>query len=137
MTSWISRKKKECIFLTFILSKEIFLNIIVLYQCIVYWINFQSIYYFQNYIYISKSITLYTFIVFFKSVESLECILNPAGTYMFNVNNRNTRTRYEICSKLAIKTPQRRQWRLSDIFIVYFEYISHFVLLFLLLTLSR
>ena len=137
MTSWISRKKKECIFLTFILSKEIFLNIIVLYQCIVYWINFQSIYYFQNYIYISKSITLYTFIVFFKSVESLECILNPAGTYMFKVNNRNTRTRYEICSKLAIKTPQRRQWRLSDIFIVYFEYISHFVLLFLLLTLSR
>ena len=34
---------------------------------------------------------------------------NPAGNYMFKVNNRNTRTRYEICSKLTIKTPERRQ----------------------------
>ena len=28
---------------------------------------------------------------------------------MFKVNNRNTRTRFEICSKLTIKTPERRQ----------------------------
>ena len=27
----------------------------------------------------------------------------PAGNYMFKVNNRNTRTRCEICSKLTIK----------------------------------
>ena len=27
---------------------------------------------------------------------------------MFKVNNRNTRTRCEICSKLAIKIPERR-----------------------------
>ena len=33
---------------------------------------------------------------------------SPAGNYMFKVNNRNTRTRYEICSKLTIKTPERR-----------------------------
>ena len=25
----------------------------------------------------------------------------PAGNYMFNVNNRNTRARCEICSKLT------------------------------------
>ena len=31
-----------------------------------------------------------------------------AGNYMFNVNNRNTRARCEICSKLAIKTQERR-----------------------------
>ena len=32
---------------------------------------------------------------------------NPilVGIYLFKVNNRNTRTRYEICSKLTIKTP--------------------------------
>ena len=30
--------------------------------------------------------------------------LNPTGNYIFKVNNRNTRTRCEICSKLAIKT---------------------------------
>ena len=28
----------------------------------------------------------------------------PAGNYMFKVNNKNTRTSCEICSKLAIKT---------------------------------
>ena len=33
---------------------------------------------------------------------------NPAGNYMFKVNNRNTRTRCEICSKFTIKTPERR-----------------------------
>ena len=32
----------------------------------------------------------------------------PAGNYMFKVNNRNTRTWCEICSKLTIKTPERR-----------------------------
>ena len=61
----------------------------------------------------------------------------PAGNYMFKVNNRNTRTRCEICSKLTIKTPERRQWRRSGVFIVNFEHISHLVLVFLLLTLNR
>ena len=61
----------------------------------------------------------------------------PAGIYLFKVNNRNTRTRREICSKLTINTPERRQWRRSGVFIVNFEHISHLVLVFLLLTLSR
>ena len=30
----------------------------------------------------------------------------PAGNYMFKVNNRSTRTRCKICSKLTIKTPE-------------------------------
>ena len=54
------------------------------------------------------------------------------GIYMFKVNSRNTRTRCEICSKLTIKTPDRRH----GFFIVNFEYVSHFVLEFLLLTWS-
>ena len=29
----------------------------------------------------------------------------PAGIYLLKVNNRNTRAKYEICSKLTIKTP--------------------------------
>ena len=33
----------------------------------------------------------------------------PDGNYMFKANNRNTRTRCEICSKLTIKTPERRK----------------------------
>ena len=60
-----------------------------------------------------------------------------ANNYMFKVNNRNTSTRSEICSKLTIRTPERRQWRVSDAFIVNFAYISHLVLVFLLLNLSR
>ena len=62
--------------------------------------------------------------------------INPAGIYLLKVNNRNTRTRCEICSKITIKTPERRHWRRSGVFIVSFEHISHLVLLFLLLTLN-
>ena len=46
----------------------------------------------------------------------------PGGIYLLKINNRNTKKSCEICSKLTIKTP---------------EHISHFVLVFLLLTLSR
>ena len=34
----------------------------------------------------------------------------PANIYLFEVNNRNTRKRCGICSKLTIKTPERRHW---------------------------
>ena len=60
----------------------------------------------------------------------------PAEIYLLKVNNRNSRARCEICSKLTINIPQRRQWRRSGIFIVNFEQISHLALVFLLLTLS-
>ena len=59
---------------------------------------------------------------------------NPADIYLLKVNNRSTRTRCEIYSELTIKTPERRQWRRFGVFIVNFEYISHLVLVFLLLT---
>ena len=60
----------------------------------------------------------------------------PAGIYLLKVNNRNTRTRCKICLKLTIKTPERRHWRRSGVFIVNIEHISHFVIVFLLLTLN-
>ena len=47
------------------------------------------------------------------------------GIYLLNVNNRNTRTMCEICSKLTIKTPEQRQWRRSGVFIVICEHILH------------
>ena len=40
------------------------------------------------------------------------------------------------CPKLTIKTPKRRHWRRSGVFIVNFEHISHLVLAFLSLTLN-
>ena len=51
-------------------------------------------------------------------------IVYPAGIYLLKVNNRNTRTRCEICSKLTINTPERRQWRRSGVFIVNFEQVN-------------
>ena len=33
---------------------------------------------------------------------------NPANIYLLKVNNRNTRKRCEICSKLTIKTTEGR-----------------------------
>ena len=84
---------------------------------------------------------------------------SPVGIYLLKVNNKNTRTKCEVCSKLIIKTTERRQllfpqksmenlwfsndfrgnrsWRRSDVFIINFEHISHLVLVFLLLTLRR
>ena len=61
----------------------------------------------------------------------------PAGNYMLKINNRNTRTRCVICSKLTIKTPEQYQWCRSGFFIGNFEHISRLILLFLLLTLNR
>ena len=62
---------------------------------------------------------------------------NSDGNYLFKVKNRTTKTRSEICSKLAIKTPERRLWLRSGVFIVNFEHIPHLNLVFLLLTLDR
>ena len=60
----------------------------------------------------------------------------PACIFLLKVNNRNTRTRCEKSSKLAIKTPERLQWRHSGVFIVNFEHILHLFLVFLLITLN-
>ena len=68
-----------------------------------------------------------------KSLHVWKKTLNQANIYLFKVNNRNTRKRYEICSKLTIKTPERRHWRSSCVYIVNFEHISHLYLVFLLL----
>ena len=43
----------------------------------------------------------------------------------------------EISSKSTIKIPERRHWRRSGIYVANFEQISHIVLVFWLLTLSK
>ena len=39
-------------------------------------------------------------------------------------------------AKVTIKTPERRHWRRSGVFIVNFEHIPHLVIMFLLLILN-
>ena len=58
------------------------------------------------------------------------------GIYLFRVNIRNTSRIKEICSKVAIKTTERRQKRPS-FFIVKCEQISNIVLMFPLKPLSK
>ena len=92
-------------------------------------------------------------IVVVSLVKNISCL---GGYWMFKVNNRNTRRRCEICSKLTIKTPERYflypvkisenllffdvfrgyRRRRSGVSIVNFGHILHLVPVFLLLILS-
>ena len=49
--------------------------------------------------------------------------LYPENIDLLKVNNRNTKERCEICSKLTIKTSDQRQWCRSGVFIVNFEHM--------------
>ena len=65
-----------------------------------------------------------------KKHKMLRIFIYPAGIYLLKINNRNTRKRCEICSKLIMKTPERRHWRHSGVFIVNFEHVSRLTLVF-------
>ena len=50
----------------------------------------------------------------------------PADNYMFKNNNRNTKTKCDIFSKLITKIPERRQWRgLGNTFWEWSVYLKH------------
>ena len=87
---------------------------------------------------LSKGFTLYLMQdIFWYLVKYVICLMlfykgfyYPASIYLLNDNNRNTRVSSETCTKLTIK-------RRSGVFVDNFVHISHIVLVFLLLTLSR
>ena len=60
--------------------------------------------------------------------------VKTANIYLSKFNHRNTRKMCKIGSKLVVKTLERRR---SGVFTVNFEHISHFFLVFLLLTLNK
>ena len=71
------------------------------------------------------SIFFFTF-TFYKDLSLVNMgtfVSFPAGIYPFKVNNNNTRTKCEICLKLTIKTPKRRQL-CSSVSIVNFEQVN-------------
>ena len=52
----------------------------------------------------------------------IKLITYPAGIYLLKVNNKNTRKRCDVCSKLTIKTLEQHQ--VSAVFsIVNFEHV--------------
>ena len=63
----------------------------------------------------------------------IQFVWYPAGTFLFKVNNENTRTLYETCSKLSIMAPERLCWCRSRVIIVNFKDILYLFLVFLLL----
>ena len=72
---------------------------------------------------------------FSSSICSCSACYSPVGMYLLKVNKRNTRKRCKICSKLTIKTTERRSgvcivklWTYitpscSSVSIVNFEYV--------------
>ena len=73
-------------------------------------------------IFIAKS--CYSFAIYtFRLVESYQnrirviqivsyklLLVRPAGIYLLKIDNKNTRKKCKICSKLTIKTPKRHHW---------------------------
>ena len=74
----------------------------------------------------------------FRSIENDRLYQTfPANIYVLKVNNRNTRKRCEICSKLTIKTPEN----VIDVVLLFllltWNMFRTFFLVFLLLNLSK
>ena len=62
----------------------------------------------------------------FSTIIGFQLFLHsfPSKHLLVQSNNRNARKRYEIYSKLTIKTTERRYWRRSGV-LINFEHISH------------
>ena len=90
-----AREKQSAFFVPFYLSEGNFFNICVLSQCIVYWIHFQNI----NTFTYQKNITWFPFLLAFKIVESLQCILETVYQKSANIHCHEYVTKK--CSKVT------------------------------------
>ena len=61
----------------------------------------------ENFSNIFKSAVFQTSLYDFLGLCCLTCIATRAGIYLLKINNGNTRTMCEICSKLTIKITER------------------------------
>ena len=82
-------------------------------------------------------ITRHDFQITILALGQTDKLIFPANIYLLKVQNKNTRKRFEKCSKLTIKTPEQRHRSRSGVFTLKIKDISHLLLLFLLLTLDR
>ena len=101
-------------------------------------IQFRQMFTFLHPLKISENLRISVFRTYEKErLTQNGLLISLANIYRFKVNNRNTRKRWEMYSKLTIKTPERHHWRRFGVFIVNFEHISHFLLVFLSLTFDQ
>ena len=61
------------------------------------------------------------------SISNLRVVYSHFGSYMFKLNNRNFRTRHEVCSKVAIKIINLAILKTNSAFVINFEHVSQFV----------
>ena len=61
------------------------------------------------------------------------CIRISANIYLLKINDRKSRKSCEICSKLTIKTPERRQGRRFGVLLLTLNIFHTVFLVFLLL----
>ena len=66
---------------------------------------------FADLVYIFREAVLKSISKWLLSFDLTCYSLYPANIYFLKGNNRKTRRRCEICSKLTVKTPERRQRR--------------------------
>ena len=70
------------------------------------------------------------FLVCFEACfcKILEMLVNPANIYLFKFNNKNSKNRCEICSKLTIETPERRLMYFTpfDVLMYFWTYFTPF-----------
>ena len=62
----------------------------------------------RSFLWIWSDLLKKSFIENFIFLCSVHSWVFPADNYMFKVNARNSRTRYQLCLKLILKTPERR-----------------------------
>ena len=62
-----------------------------------------------NETWLKESTEVFNYVKFICNIFGCDTVKVPAGVYLLKVNKRNTRTRFEICWNLTIKTPERRQ----------------------------
>ena len=107
-------------------------NIINMFSCVVcnWFLSYQFLMRILNYNYsrLTKR-KMQEFI--FKGLR-----LFPVGIYLVKVNNKDTRAMCEICSKLIMQTPERRQLHRAGVFTVNMKHILHLALMIWQLTLN-
>ena len=96
---WSSRKKNEGVFCTvyFVRSKFFYNFCFISMYCVLTALSEYT------YFFISKNITLYTFLLVFKIVESLQCIIKFHITSIYSVLNAISEYTYFFISKALLQ----------------------------------
>ena len=75
-------------------------------------IFYEKINVFSCYLFLQK-----TQLQMFGRIPNMSLVSNQVNIYFFKVNFRNTGKRGKMYSKITIKTPERRHWRIEQLIV--------------------